>query len=136
MKADHWIGQTGAQSASPHHSKETVRHTAPTIGDNERTRARYMEATKHLEKAVMQDTQKWGSFDFPELQGEPEDFNDSRFIDKINNIMEAQKNKVRDRGTWEKCRDALRCAFSAFSPFAKNFLTIASEVTTVSRSSH
>ena len=101
--------------------------TDANTGDKQRSKDRYFDATRLLEETVKAYQGKWGSFDFPELKGEPEDFNDSLFREKINTVMIAQKTKVNDQSAWEKCRDATRCAFIAFSPFAKNFLTIAKE---------
>jgi hypothetical protein len=71
--------------------------------------------------------EKWGAFDFPELTGEPEGFNDSQFKDKINAVMQSRKQALKDLSGWKKCEHAVQCAFTAFSPFAKNFLIIAKE---------
>lgn len=92
-----------------------------------RSKARYLGAIKLLEETVKAYQDKWGSFDFPELNGEPENFHDSLFREKINAVIESRKINIHDQSAWEKCRDAIRCAFTAFSPFAKNFLTIAKD---------
>lgn len=92
-----------------------------------------------LEETVKAYEGRWGSFEFAELKGEPEDFNDSLFRDQINTLMDARRNDVSDQTTWEKCRHAVQCAFTAFSPFAKNFLTIMKEgqaVRVIPRLSH
>src|SRR5437762_2120346 len=96
-------------------------------GDRERTRIKYLDSTKQLEEAVKSNENTWGSFDFPELKGEPEDFDDSLFRENINTIIDAQKNEVNDQTSWAKCKNAVQCAFTAFSPFAKNFLSIAKD---------
>jgi hypothetical protein len=80
-----------------------------------------------MEEAVKAGRPEWGSFDFPELKGEFENFNDSQFREKIASAMEARENKVNNRGAWSKCGHAVQCAFTAFSPFAKTFLTIAQQ---------
>jgi hypothetical protein len=95
-------------------------------GDRERTIERYREATKLLQEAV-KGHEKRETFDFPELRGEPEDFNDSQFKDKIDGVLKTRKDDVKDSGMWKKCEHAVQCAFTAFSPFAKNFLTIATQ---------
>jgi len=95
--------------------------------DRQRTRTRYLDAAKLLEEAVKAYGDTWGSFDFPELKGEPENFSDSQFRERINTAMDAWKHKVKDQSAWAKCRGAIECAFTAFSPFAKNFLAIANE---------
>jgi hypothetical protein len=108
----------------------TVLHHSPSnakTGDRQRTRAKYLDATKLLRETVKAYEGQWGSFDFPELKGEPENFDDSLFREKINTVMEARQNDVNDQKAWAKCRHAVQCAFTAFSPFAKTFLTIAKE---------
>jgi len=100
-------------------------------GDGQRTRTRYFDSVKLLEDAVKVNQDKWGSFDFPELDGEPKDFNDAQFREKINTVINAQRKNIIDQTAWEKCRHAAQCAFTAFSPFAKNFLTIAANIQAV-----
>ena len=123
--------QTPQPSPTPTTSTDsTVQCPPPSdakTGDRQRTRARYLDAVKLLEEAVKAYQGRWGSFDFPELKGEPENFEDSLFREKINTVMDARKNDVSDQTVWAKCRDAVQCAFTAFSPFAKNFLTITKE---------
>jgi hypothetical protein len=96
-------------------------------GDRQRTRTKYLDAAKLLEEAVKAYGDTWGSFDFPQLKGEPEDFDDSLFREKINTVMDARKIDLNDQTAWAKCRHALQCAFTAFSPFAQNFLRIAKD---------
>ena len=100
--------------------------TAEVYGDRERTRERYKEASKLLQDAVKRH-EKWEAFDFPELTGEPEGFNDSQFKNKINAVLQSRKQALKDLSGWKKCEHAIQCAFTAFSPFAKNFLTISKE---------
>jgi hypothetical protein len=88
---------------------------------------RYFDSVKLLGEAVKSNNDMWGSFDCPELEGEPKDFDDSLFREKINAVMDARKTLVSDRTAWAKCRHAVQCAFTAFSPFAKHFLTIAKD---------
>ena len=59
------------------------------------------------------------------------DFDDSLFKEKINVIIDAWKNEVNDQTAWEKCKHTIQCAFTAFSPFAKHFLTIAKDAQAV-----
>lgn len=105
--------------------------TSARAGDRQRTRKKYLDATKLLEASLKTYGEKWGLFDFPELNGEPETFEDSQFREKINAIMDAQKSKVNDQNAWAKCKHGLQCAYIAFSPFAKNFLTITKDVQVV-----
>jgi hypothetical protein len=74
---------TSSTSLAPAHGP-----TTEVYGDRERTRERYKEASNLLQDAVKRH-EKWGAFDFPELTGEPEGFNDSQFKDKINAVMQS-----------------------------------------------
>jgi hypothetical protein len=96
-------------------------------GDRQRTRTRYFDSAKLLEDAVKANQDNWGSFDFGELKGEPEEFDDSLFREKIKTVMDERTSGVNDQMAWAKCRHVVQCAFTAFSPFAKHFLTIAKE---------
>ena len=100
--------------------------TAEVFGDRERSRERYREASQLLHDAV-KGKDKWGAFDFPDLKGEPEGFSDSEFKNKINAVLQSRKEAMQGLSGWRKCEHAVQCAFTAFSPFAKNFLTIAKE---------
>lgn len=122
---------------SPTHSISTPSAAAIPIAstevytDRERTRERYSEASQLLQDAV-KGHQKWGVFEFPEITGEPEGFNDSWFKDKINEVLKSRKEAMQKLSGWGKYEHLIQCAFTAFSPFAKNFLTIAKEAQQVS----
>lgn len=94
--------------------------------DTQRTKTRYFEAAKLLQESIASRGNQWGSFDLPELSGEPEDFNDSVFRDKINKVLE-EKNTIKDQSALERCKHAALRAFTVLSPFAKNFLKIVNE---------
>lgn len=103
----------------------------PTIkrnyDDRERTRERYEAAATLLEESLKHRQGHWGSFEFPELSGEPEKINDSQFRRKIELALESRRNSVKDRTGWSKGKDIVECIFTALSPLSKNFLTIAKE---------
>jgi hypothetical protein len=101
-------------------------------GERQRTREKYLDAAKLLRETIEMYEGQWGSFDFPELNGEPEDFDDSLFREKINAVMDARETVVTDKTAWGRCKHAVQCAFTAFSPFAKHFLVIAKEGQAVS----
>ena len=104
---------------------------APDRGDQTRTRERYLEASRFLNKTLKSLEGDWKALDFPELAGEPDNFDDSQFRDKINEAIESRKFRIENKGALAKCGHAIQCAFAAFSPFAKNFLTIAQQVADV-----
>jgi hypothetical protein len=100
-------------------------------GDTERARRKYLDSVKLLEEAIKSNEDTWGSFNYPELKGEPKDLDDSLFREKINAVIDARKSAVNDRNALAKCKNTVQCAFTAFSPFARNFLTIAKDVQAV-----
>jgi Tetratricopeptide repeat len=109
------------QGSSHHNNKES--------GDRQRSKNIYLKAAKSLEEVVNGCRNPWGSFDFPELMGEPENPTDLQFKHKINMLLEAQKSAVKDQSAWKKCKHTIQCVFSAFG---KNFLTMATPDQSVS----
>lgn len=103
----------------------------PGSPDRQRTKARYLGAVKALEEAIKGHEKQWGSYDFPELGGEFENFNTPQLKDKISEALEARERQMGDRKAWGKFRHAIECVFTAFTPFARNFITIAKEVQSV-----
>jgi hypothetical protein len=103
-------------------------------GDRRRATTRYLQAAKALEGVVNGCKSQWGSFNFPELKGEPLNPTDLQFKRRIDTVLEAQKGGLKDQAAWEKCKHAIQCVFSALSPFAKNFLAIAANAQSVQSS--
>jgi hypothetical protein len=99
----------------------------PESSDGHRTKARYLASIEALEEAVKGRENQWGSFDFPELRGELEDFHTSQLKGEINRVLEAQEHRVKDRKAWGKFKHAAECCFTTFTPFAMNFLTMAKD---------
>ena len=108
-------------------TSDPARPPTTNTGETQRTRAKYVEAATLLGETIKMYDGPWGSFEFPELNGEPEDFDDSLFRDKLNAVMDARESVVADRSAWARCKHTVQCAFTAFSPFAKHFLLIAKE---------
>jgi hypothetical protein len=134
--------QTQAESArfAPAPSQKTQESphaVAGDHGDRQRTEERYCEAASLLEKAVKgrRDHGDSESFNFPELSGEPEKFDDAQFREKVNAALEARKAAIENPTGWSKCKDTVQCIYQASSPFAKNFLAIASSAQSVVPSS-
>ena len=100
--------------------------------DKQRAQTRYEEAANQLKEAINIRKGLWGSFNFEDLSGEPEGFDDSQFKNKINVILTSQEMSIKDRKGWSKFTYAVECVFTAFSPFAKNFLMITKNAQSVS----
>jgi hypothetical protein len=94
--------------------------------DGQRARDRYKEAAKQLKDAIKIHS-GLGSFDFEELSGEPEGFDDSQFKNKINTALISREMSIKDRKGWPKFTHVVECVFTALSPFAKNLLMIAKD---------
>jgi hypothetical protein len=122
--------QVDPQTASSGANQQSTAATEESL-DRRMTKRRYVESARALQDAVQGRTE-WGSFEFPSLHGEPENFNDSQFSDRIHQTLEAQRNSINDQMIWGKCRQAVQSIFTALSPFAKNFITIAQQGQSVS----
>lgn len=116
---------TPAQKALPNQIDQSA--TEDDFGDTERTKDRYLKAVGFLQKALTRKLKGhlWKSLDFPQLNGEPENFDDAQFGKKINAVLEIQKISIKHQNTWENCQKAIRCIFEISCPFAKNLLSIA-----------
>jgi len=128
LKTRKKITQNTEQISSPESHEESP---PPFTDDYNRTRARYVEAAKLLQQAV-KSGEKWGEFDFPELNGEFEEFNDKAFGLQVDKTMEV----IKDKDGQYKCRNIVGRLFEICSPLAKHFLTIAINVQSVSFDPH
>jgi hypothetical protein len=126
---------TGPSLESQSTSSQTDNNVSPGIaedyGDRERSIARYKEAAKILKKSIEIRQGSWGSFDLSGLTGEPGDFDDAQFRNKINLALTSKEANIKDRESCSKCRYTIECLFTALSPFAKNFLTVAKNAQSV-----
>jgi hypothetical protein len=104
--------------------------SAIPASDKARTRERYIKAVSLLEDALKDRTDKWGNFEIPKLRGELENVNASEFKGKMEALCQLYSQK-RDRNALEQCAHVIECCFTAFRPFAKNFLSIAKEAAQV-----
>ena len=87
--------------------------------DKQRAQLRYDEAAAELKEAIKH--QK--GLDFENLGGGP--FDDLQFKKKLHAMLTARESSIKDRKGWSTFTDAVECVFTALSPFAKNFLTVA-----------
>jgi hypothetical protein len=103
-------------------------------GDRERAKVRYLDAERLLEEAVKRHGDRCKFFDFSETTGEPEDFNDARFKDKINSTLASLKSEVNSQNAWERFEYGIQRLLAFFGPFLKNILIIAKECQSVTSS--
>ena len=99
--------------------------------DGQVAQNRYEKAASRLKEAIKFRKGPWDSFDLEEFTREPEGFDDSQFKNKINAVLTSREKSIKDRKGWAKLAHAVECVFTAFSPFVKNFLTVAANAQTV-----
>jgi hypothetical protein len=93
--------------------------------DTQRTRTRYNNAVEFLQDAIeAHGGESWQGIQLSTLEGEIQDLNDSHFRKHIDEALEVQNISINDQGAWEKCMHTIQCMITALSPFAKHFLTI------------
>ena len=83
-----------------------------------------------LEDALKGRNENWGNFEIPKLEGELENVNPKEFKEKLEGLCQSYSQK-RKRKALAQCAYAIECCFTAFSPFAKNFLSIGKEAAQV-----
>jgi hypothetical protein len=93
--------------------------------DTQRTRTRYKNAVEFLQDAIeAHGGNSWQGIQLSTLEGEIQDLNDSHFRKHIDEALEVQNISINNQGAWEKCMHTIQCMITALSPFAKHFLTI------------
>ena len=119
--------QTGQKSGAKKAAESSDQQVDSQMsGDRRRTIGRYVEAGTFLLEAIKGRASRWESFDFPELPGEPEKFNDVEFLSKINDILlDRQRRSDATKTVWEKCRHAIECSFAVASPIATFLSSVA-----------
>jgi len=106
----------------------------PASKDTQRTKERYVEAVGKLQKAVNKQKRQggWNPGEFDSLTGEPASYKDLEFRQKLEEVLEIKPSKVGDGTLWERGRGILRYLCHTLAPFAKTFLIISKEGSTVS----
>ena len=103
-----------------------------TTPDRQRTAARYSQAAKDLNHAISKvENPQWAAPDLPELDDELSTFNAGELEQKIDSMLAARSDVIKDKNTTTKCKQVLAGWFIVMSPFTKNFLAIASQAQSV-----
>src|SRR5277367_1617284 len=126
----------------PSNASQSTREQTPFIaasdpfGDRQRTEARYKLAAKKLEDALGIRGAKWRAFDLPKVTLDVSKTDPvPQLRQQIQSTLEARKNMVENPGFWERGKRIVERTFTATSPFAKVFLSIAQEGQQVLKSS-
>jgi len=118
--------QQGSSSTPDQRSESVESNPIIPASDQERTRERYLKAMSLLEDALKGHNEKGGNFEIPKLEGELENVNSRELKEMLESLCQSYDQK-RSRNGLGKCAHAIECFFTAFAPFAKNFLSIAKE---------
>lgn len=110
---------------------ETVPTFTEDYRDQQRAKERYLEAIKLLKEAIRDYQGIWGPFEFDELTGEPEKFDDALFKTKINAALESHQKAIEDKSIFNKVKQVIESLYTSLSPLAKNFLMIARDAQSV-----
>jgi hypothetical protein len=101
-------------------------------GDRERTEARYKEAVEQLQKSVKLSRKNWETFEIPDFKNLA-DVTDPipQLQEDIKKTLDARKEDFKDQSFWSKSKRITERIFTTISPFAKNFLFVAKEGSSV-----
>ena len=112
-------------------STNESQQTTHDFGDRERTKSRYEKAAKDLEKSLKLCQRDWQPFELPKFN----DIVDSDALPDvqgaIENMLNAREHAMQNPDFWSKRKRTIKRIFSATSPFAKSFLQIAREGSSV-----
>lgn len=120
--------------APPQSTSAGPAHSESTYDDRTRVQRRYENAVKKLEDVLQYRKDGWKSFDLdtPDAKA-PATFDDAVFQTKLNAVLKAHADSIMDKKGWQKFTHAIESAYTIFSPFAKNFLSVALNAQSVLR---
>ena len=94
--------------------------------DHIRVQRRYEDAVKKLEDAMQYRKDSWRSFDLDIVNAKTTAaFDDAAFQTNLNAVLKAREDCITDKKGWRKFTSAIESTYTVFSPFAKNFLSVA-----------
>lgn len=111
------------------------------FGDGERAESRYNKAAKDLQEALDHSRTNWKDFKIPALGNISKNNPQFRkqvadlfhkpvadlFDKQVADLFDSSDKSADDMNIWSKCQSIAENLFTAMSPFAKHFLTIAKE---------
>jgi hypothetical protein len=134
--------QPSPQPPVTRYSSQTVQPTVNTVPltksappsslpspDRQQTKTRFVEAYHALRTVIEKDNSLRPAFE--EFSTDPEGIDDSIFINALNRALEYQNSKIKDRSAWGTCKSIVKYLVHTFKPFAKNFLMIARDGSSV-----
>jgi hypothetical protein len=104
------------------------------VADRERTKSRYEKAAKDLEKSLKLCQRDWQPFDLPKFD---DILNNDALPDMqeaVTNMLNVREQSMKNPDFWSKRKGTIKRIFSATSPFAKSFLQVAKQGSSVPHS--
>src|SRR5271170_4167528 len=97
-------------------------------GDRERTETRYRKAVEELQKSVKLPRKNWEGFEIPKLKTLADVINPvPQLQEDIKKTLDARASSFNDPGFWATSKRVTEKIFTAVTPFAINFLSVANE---------
>jgi hypothetical protein len=97
-------------------------------GDRERTEKRYCEAVEQLHKSVKLPRKNWEAFEIPDFKNLADVINPiPQLQEDIKKTLDARAGSFKDPGFWSTSKRVAERIFTAITPFAINFLSVANE---------
>jgi hypothetical protein len=110
------------------HPSFNIRDQITRDPDTVRTLERYEKAKDQLRRALKVRRNDWGSFEFPDLDRISEKEEPDKLQTEIDKVLDA---RIKSAAQFT-AKGVVKQIFMALSPFAKNFLTVASAAQSVS----
>lgn len=109
---------------------QTTNNIPTDLGDKERTKRRYEEAAKRLMNSLSLCQGDWQPFEIPKFNDIPDNAL-PQIQEAIENMISVRENSMENLDFWSKKKRTVKRVFSAISPFAKHFLQVAKEGSSV-----
>jgi hypothetical protein len=111
-------------------NSQAITNASTDLGDKERTKKRYEEAANRLKDSLNLCQGNWQPFEIPKFDDIPNNVL-PQVQEAIEGMINARENSMKNPDFWSKKKYIVKRVFSAVCPFAKNFLQVAKEGSSV-----
>ena len=116
---------------SPHSVNIEYTHEADKYGEYNRAKLRYTAASEALRVALEQHGIIWKYFQFPDAGVMLGGDDIPKLREEIKEMLDSRIHPAMNGNLWGTCKQTIERFFSATRPFAKSFLTVAKEGSSV-----
>jgi len=99
--------------------------------DTDRSKERYRKACDDLEEMLETYRQHWDTSELPNLDNLPENEDISMLQKEIANYFAARERSQQNKSAWSTIKGIIEKGYTALSPFAKTFLSVAGQADAV-----